>query len=231
MIRLSSQITKILLQHEEYGMGFQIGTVIFSNYSRQRGLIFNASLLCPIDEYQSLTSIQKDYSYALRNAQATNNIIRIEVEPRNLDNIKKVRSSHVNFSEGIRVHAQSKLESGPAEKAEITWTKTGEIFKRFSAYEKDFRITDKNGLVPGTFATTEEDAKNIKNGMEVVARYALENKASANNVFTIKPKENTKLKRGTAEPKYGEPGGGAEVIFVDGTSDNTVTGPVKIPEK
>ena len=62
-------------------------------------------------------------------------------------------------------------------------------------------------------------------------RYALENKKPASNLFTITPPEKTSLRRGTVQPAYGEPGGGVEVIFVNGSPDGTVTGPETIPDK
>ena len=94
----------------------------------------------------------------------------------------------------------------------------------------DFRITDKRGLKPGTFGTTEEDAKQVHTGREAISRYALENKQSANKRFTIRPPGNTPLQEGIVQPAYGEPGGGVEVIFVNGTPDGTVSMPDTIPE-
>ena len=39
----------------------------------------------------------------------------------------------------------------------------------------------------------------------------------------------TILKRGVVQPAYGQPGGGVEVILVNGSPPNTVTGPKQIP--
>jgi hypothetical protein len=83
--------------------------------------------------------------------------------------------------------------------------------------------------VPGTYATTEEDAKHVKTGRDAVKRYALPNPKPAVYVLTIDPPIRTKLKRGVAQPAYGQPGGGVEVIFVNGSPDQTVTGPAQIP--
>ena len=119
-----------------------------------------------------------------------------------------------------------------AEYAPITLTELGEIFKRFSAYTDDKRVTPGKGLTAGTFATTKQDADtNIRTGTDAVARYALPNSKPASNVFTITPARDTELKRGTAQPAYNQPGGGEEVIFVNGLPDGTVTGPVVIPDK
>lgn len=85
-------------------------------------------------------------------------------------------------------------------------------------------------MQPGTFATTAEDAEHVKTGRDAVIRYALENKKSANKRFTITPATDTRLQRGIVQPAYGEPGGGVEVIFVDGTCDYSVSAPDILPE-
>jgi hypothetical protein len=119
-----------------------------------------------------------------------------------------------------------------SEDAPVTLTAAGEVFKRFSAFVEDRRITAGKGLHPGSFATTKEDADaNIRTGMDAVARYALPNPKPACNVFTITPAAEIDLQRGTAQPASSQPGGGVEVIFVNGLPDGTVTGPVTIPEK
>ena len=88
------------------------------------------------------------------------------------------------------------------------------------------------GYRPGTFATTKEDADaHIKTGMDAIARYALPNPNPASNVFTAKPPADTDLQRGTVAPANNQPGGEVEVIFVNGTPDGTVTGPITIPDK
>lgn len=40
----------------------------------------------------------------------------------------------------------------------------------------------------------------------------------------------TSIQRGTVQPDFGQPGGGVEVIFTDGTHRATVSGPTKIPD-
>ena len=89
-------------------------------------------------------------------------------------------------------------------------------------------MTASGAILPGIYATTEEDAKHVKTGRDAVKRYALPNPAPAVYVFTIDPPLRTNLKRGVAQPAYGQPGGGVEVIFVNGSPDQTVTGPAQI---
>jgi hypothetical protein len=100
-----------------------------------------------------------------------------------------------------------------------------------TAYENDRRITADGGLLPGTYATTEADAKNVKTGLEAVARYALPNPKPAVYVFTVKPLKDTPIQRGIVEPEFGQPGKGVEVLFYDGTAPKTVTDRCTIPER
>jgi hypothetical protein len=71
----------------------------------------------------------------------------------------------------------------------------------------------------------------VKTGTEAVARYALPNPQPASNVFTGKPDKDTVIQKGTVAPDFGQPGGGVEVFFKNGTQPKTVTGPVHIPDK
>ena len=119
----------------------------------------------------------------------------------------------------------------PAKDAPVEKTKEKEVFKRFTAYENDRRINPDGSLLPGTYATTEEDAKNVRTGKEAVARYALPNPKPASNKWTIKPWKDTLVQYGIVEPANDQPGGGVEVLFKDGTHAGTVTGPEKIPDE
>jgi len=139
----------------------------------------------------------------------------------------EVLSAELTSKNGFSVVAPMSVKGGTG-----TLTVLAEIFKRFSAYANDKRVTPGKGLTPGTFATTKEDADaNVKTGSDAVARYALPNSKPASNVFTITPATDTEVKRGTAQPANNQPGGGVEVIFVYGLPDGTVTGPVTIPDQ
>jgi hypothetical protein len=152
---------------------------------------------------------------------------------------QRTRNTAFNFSGATRTELLTKgaqyevaAKAEEAKDAPITLTAAGEEFKRFSPYANDRRVTVGMGLVAGTFATTREDADaHIKTGMDAVARYALPSDKPASNVFTINPAADTDLQRGTVAPANNQPGGGVEVIFVNGTPDGTVTGPKQIPDK
>lgn len=120
-------------------------------------------------------------------------------------------------------------EGGPATEAQPEETEEGDVFVRFTAYRNDRRITPGKGLRPGTYATTEEDAKNVTTGSEAVERYALPDPTPAVFRFRIEPSQGTELRRGVVQPAFGHGGGGVEVLFDDGTDDGTVNGPKEIP--
>ncbi len=102
---------------------------------------------------------------------------------------------------------------------------------RFTAYRNDRRITTDKGLLPGTYATTEADSRNVRTGTEAVERYALPDPKPAIYRFRIDPREDTVNREGTVQPAFGHEGGGVEVIFDNGTDKNTVSGPAVLPEK
>lgn len=111
----------------------------------------------------------------------------------------------------------------PAEQAEQETADHPESFRRFSAFRNDRRITPNKGLVPGTYATTAQDAQHVQDGSTAVERYALPNPAPAIYRFRIDLREKTRIQRGRVKPAFGHRGGGVEVIFPQGTSDGTVS--------
>jgi hypothetical protein len=223
-------------------MGYQKVILKLSTSSYEEGFVFNGEYFFKQNELASLSAA--GIWLAERSTEKTSlSIFDITVIPRppaQLRNVRRVAITALNASggqyytrsqyAGIDESTVKASASQAAKDAPITLTNAGEVFKRFSAYENDFRITEKRGLVAGTFATTAEDAENVKTGRDAVSRYALENKQSANKRFTINPVKDTSLQRGVVQPAYGEPGGGVEVIFVNGTGDYTVSGPDLLPE-
>jgi hypothetical protein len=226
MIKIPSLLKARLRTLPEYGMGYQVGVVRLNTGRTERGIILNGTYFVPTDElvgFSALSQLLEEVQATIRASKSSLAIESATLDARPAASLRRVKRIY-SFSAANEKQAAAK-------DAEITLTLRNEIFKRFSAYADDFRVTEKRGLVPNTYATTAEDALNVKTGMEAIARYALENKKSANKVFTISPPEKTRLQRGVVEPAYGEPGGGVEVIFVDGSPDNTVTGPETIAEK
>jgi hypothetical protein len=236
MIILPDRLQSWLSTQPEYAMGYQKVTATLDDGSSARGIVFNSQVFVKETEDSSLV-VREEWSEVLKEAgKSTRSIKAVQLIPRppeTLRGVKRIamaKNATTLFNESYDFPAKSDV--GPAKDAIETPSITGEVFKRFSAYADDRRVTEKKGLTNGTFATTKEDADAFVNtGSDAVKRYALENKKPASNVFTIQPPEETSLKRGIVAPAYGEPGGGVEVIFVNGSPDGTVTGPETIPDK
>jgi hypothetical protein len=204
-------------------MGYQRVDATLRDNKTERGLVFNAELLVLDGEAQATRRsypYNDPYSILLKSAPQSGVEIRaLRVLPR----------EGVAFR-GLETKALEK-KAGSAKDAATEKTKADEVFKRFSAFPNDHRVNADGSLSPGSYATTEEDAKNVKTGSDAVARYALPNSDPASYRFTIKPNKDTEIQYGTVEAANGQPGGGVEVIFTTGTQAKTVTGPDKIPDK
>lgn len=219
MIRLSYPQTSQLLDQPETGMGYQnIRADLRDSLAPRRGTVLNAELLIWETEAPRLLSTQ--YESLLRQASSAD--------------ATKIRSLEVLAPSKqpagfVAERSAADGELGPATDGEPETLPAGEVFARFTAYRNDRRITPGNGLLPGSYATTEEDGKRVETGSEAVERYALPDPTPAIFKFRIEPGEGTELRRGIVQPAYGHSGGGVEVLFDDGTGDDTVSGPEELP--
>lgn len=220
MYYLDEAQQRSLIHQPETGMGYQLVELTTMAFRKVVGIAYNAEIVLEKDEpeqraffrHLALGTHLKSYGQAVREVRL--------LTPGSVE----YRAFMLGETRGAYAAAR-----GPAKDAPVEATKQGEVFKRFSAYENDRRIRANGSLEPGTYATTEEDARRVRTGKDAVARYALPNPEPAVNVFTIKPAAATAIQYGVAQPAYGQPGGGAEVIFTNGTTARTVTGPDKIP--
>ena len=259
MLRIDARLELWLPRQPEYRMGYQKVVATLNTGGTERGIIVNSKVFLKDGEYPWEMRMP-DLSYAENEARKSSLYVKdVQLIPREPETLKGVRHVvlanekfhvlasrkdwEVKVAAAVKSPAYQSLLSekrllelnasnAAAEDSPITLTVLAEIFKRFSAYANDKRVTPGKGLTPGTFATTKEDADaNVKTGSDAVARYALPNSKPASNVFTITPATDTEVKRGTAQPANNQPGGGVEVIFVYGLPDGTVTGPVTIPDQ
>lgn len=230
MIIIPDEIQKALINHAEYGMGYQKVIATLDTGVQKRGIVVNAQVFMD-DAERASQKMFEDWEVIIKEAQKSQrSVVNVQLIHRSAESLRGVRQVALNAKKNLLQESFSAV--GPAKNAPVTLTLEGEIFKRFSAYADDRRVTAGRGLTHGTFATTREDADaHVRTGTDAVHRYALENKTPASNVFTITPPEQTNLQRGMVEPAYGEPGGGVEVIFVNGSPDGTVIGPKRIPDK
>ena len=255
MLRIEPWLEIFLSTQPEYCMGYQKVVATLNSGGTEAGIIVNSRVF--LKEGEMPWQIGYGWDYFLAEAAKSQLIVTtvklIPREPETLRGVRQIAIANEKFhklanrammaansaqgSRQVALLAESRqmemsAKSAAAEDAPVTLTILGEVFKRFSAFANDRRITAGKGLTAGTFATTREDADAyVKTGTDAVVRYALPNPTPASNVFTIRPPEDKELKRGTAQPANNQPGGGVEVIFVNGLPDGTVTGPTTIPDK
>lgn len=249
MLRVEAELADYLSTQPEYRMGYQKVVATLDTGSTEEGIIVNTKLFLKEGEIPWHTLVDWEALLA-QAAQSRLWVVKAKLIPREPETLHGVREVFWKLAERKKTAANSAFgpskekllaesremqliaKSTGAQDAPVTMTISDEIFKRFSAFKNDNRVTKGMGLTKGTFATTKEDADaHVKTGTDAVQRYALPNPTPASNVFTITPAQDTDLQRGVTQPANNQPGGGVEVIFVNGLPDGTVTGPVKIPDK
>jgi hypothetical protein len=177
MIILSDRLQSWLSQQPEYAMGYQKVTATLDDGSTAKGLVFNSQVFVKETEDSSLV-VREEWSQVLKEAgKSKRSIDAVQLIPRPPETLRGVkRVLLANDRRTLLTESQdfaTEAEGGPAIDAPETPTIPGEVFKRFSAYANDRRVTEKKGLTPGTFATTREDADAfVKTGTDAVKRYA-----------------------------------------------------------
>jgi hypothetical protein len=221
MLKLAASQISDLLRQPESGMGYQVVEATLFDSKTKRGVAYNAELLL-FEEEPRRIMLSTPYLKLFESARSATGEIK---------SLRVISRTTVTTLSAREPSGAAVQKAGPAKDGAKEKTKTNEVFKRFSAYPNDRRVASDGSLLAGTYATTEEDAKNVKTGKDAVARYALPNPAPASNVFTIRADKDTDIQQGIVEPAFGQQGGGVEVIFTNGTQPKTVTGPTKIPDE
>lgn len=221
MIVLKERQIEFLRRAPESGMGFQWVELRLRKGAFVNGTAFNAEVVLLEGEPRDLLQQVVAEPEIERAAE------RLRLPLQSADEIEAIRVGTRTWEAAV-VRETTAEESGPADEAPARATSKLEQFKRFSAFLNDRRVTAKNGLLPGTYATTAADATHVQTGSQAVARYALPNPTPAVHRFTIDPPVGVVLQRGIVQAKFGQPGGGVEVIFTCGSPDKTVTLPPDI---
>lgn len=71
--------------------------------------------------------------------------------------------------------------------------------------------------------------RSARTGKDAVRRYALPNPDPAVYRYYLEPPTIIDVRRGTVQPAFGQPGGGAEVIFENGAPSGTKRAQDRIP--
>lgn len=179
-----------LLSQPETGMGYQLVELTTLTFRKVVGVAYNAEVVLERNEPE-----QRRLFLALASG------ILLKSSGQEVREVRALSSAPAEFRAFMLGEPKAAYASahGPAKDAPVVATKAGEVFKRFSVYAHDHRIEADGSLKPGTYATTEADARQVRTGKEAVARYALPNPEPAVNVFTIRPVAATAIQYGIVQ--------------------------------
>lgn len=219
-INLTASLTKRLLEQPESGMGYQMVQVKTTNqWLTKEAVVFNAEMLFYLEEKElKILSESESFDLIKKYASLSTDIVDITVK------------SKISFKKFANIQESDSTKG--ADNAPVESIGLANIFKRFTGFVNDNRMNTDRSLKPGTYATTELDAKNVRIRIDAIKRYALPKENTAKYVFTIEPIQGTKIQKGIVQPNFNQPGGGIEILFVNGTTTSTVIIPPKeVPEK
>jgi len=206
----------------ETGMGYQvIEAARYGKASKDRFVVFNSELIIDLDTRFSdfrRQIIVEGYS----RISAKSESLAIETGTISLVPRKEITESRILTESKKKEKRRHPDGKGAADSPEEP-ANGEEIFVRLSAYANDKRIDfEKKKLIPGTYATTKSDYRDcVDLNDDPIDRYTLPNDEKIKWAFYIRPKRNDVLQRGVVQPAFGHDGGGIEIYFEKGTSENT----------
>ena len=220
--RASTGLQEDLLSNCESGMGYQIAE-IQSDLVTTWFLVLNAEVAFPLPEFipinrlgfwipfrEKLSNSDIRWLYdSIEPASATS-------EPETAANLDELRGTVSR----VLTHGSYASTSRP-----------GESFVRYTAFHRDRRINSDGSVPSGTYVTTQTERPHVPSGLAAVSRYSLPNPTPALYTFTISPPSGVDLWCGTVVPKFGQAGGGVEVLFNAPLPPGTAHGPKVIPER
>jgi hypothetical protein len=211
-----------LLSLPESGMGYQVieGKLFLEDTIRQY-VVYNCELVIDLDTNFNANQrqvLEKGFTTTLAESKSwlisTDSIhlvsSKLPYEIKNLTYNKITKNKRHSGGKGAK--------ENPKE-----YTDGNETFVRISAYENDKRIDfNKKRLIEGSYTTSLADYYDcIITDDEPIDRYALPNDEKVKWAFYIRAKSVDVLQRGVVQSAFGHEGGGIEVFFENGTSDNT----------
>lgn len=228
-MKTSERLRQALLKHHELGMGYQAAYI-----GRAWYLVFNAQVALPIQ--LQLDSERADPGQLSRPLSEWLK----EDDFRWLNSWAELAAPQ-NGEEEPATPQQGAIEALDKLSGSVSCVQThgsyasasrpSEIFVRYSAFNPDFRISRNGSVRQGTYVTTVTDMPHVPSGLAAVGRYALPNPAPALYIYTMSPPSVVGLQCGTATPKFGQAGGGVEVLFTAALPAGTARGPNVIPER
>jgi hypothetical protein len=108
------------------------------------------------------------------------------------------------------------------------------VFHRFSAFKNDRRVNASTGdFLPGTYAAPQSEVRLVPTGFAAVGRFALPNVKPASHHYVVQAPSGTAVTFGAVAPAFSQAGGGVEVVFPSGVTNNATpyVPPSTIPDE
>jgi len=214
ILRIGRETESRLLDLAESGIGYQIVL-----HEEQPWIVFNATITLPLNELNEVRFSEEDYALISGNPESES-IMALAVD--NFDtNISVIFST---LDAELR-HPSLKLNVCQTPLAPNNYfisPNWAHAYYRFCPYSIDKRVDRAGNFRPGTYGTTYADLHFVPSGFAAVGRYALPNPASAAFISSIVTFDRPNLV-GTATPNFGQAGGGVEVLFNAGATNQPGT--------
>ena len=214
-----------LLSLPESGMGYQVveGKSYLGNEFK-RFIVYNCEIAIDLDKdffVNQRKLVEKGFAAILSDKENWS----VKTETIQLISRKVLYESRL-LSDNNRIYKRRHSGGKGATENPREYADGNETFVRLSAFENDRRIDfEKKRLIEGTYSTTLSDYYDcIHTDDNPLDRYAIPNDEKINWAFYIRPKKIDILQRGEVQPAFGHEGGGIEVYFVNGTSEETFYG-------
>lgn len=213
-----SEALYLATKYPESGMGYQIFDATWSRIEARFFLALNGEFVIPFSSRTELRiELGRLGSLGLEEIQQHASLISFDAEP-------QLAAQQLGWRLATSLLDPS-IQTDPALRAIITTQEVvgvrlvdePRLYVRYSAFPNDRRVLSDGRFVPGTYATTFNDASMTPSGFAAVGRYALPISIAAQFLFPIVT-DASPIYIGTATPNYGQAGGGVEVLFPAGAS-------------
>ena len=209
-----------LLALPETGMGYQIIEAIKpGGYFPEQFVVYNSELIVDLDHtFSDFKNRIFNEGYAQMFSKADSLSLS---NPRLVGKIPNEQNQWMSKSK--KVHIGRHYFGLGATDCIVQNANGVESYVRLSAYENDNRIDFANKrFKPGTFSTTVNDYETCRiYNDEPVDRYALPNDERIKWTFYVNPTIYDTFQEGIVQTAFEHEGGGIEIFFANGTSENS----------
>ncbi|MFC1924041.1 hypothetical protein ACFLXA_01570 [Chloroflexota bacterium] len=213
--RISDQAAESLINLPESGMGFQV-----IRYRSDNFIVINATIIFPLNNITKRGFSEEEYRLLYYDPTDPEASQISQLEIMDLPGELPIVFSHLDRElQDIGLELTfNKTATSPPEY--VISPRRPYSYYRFCAYPYDKRVDKKTGnFFAGTYATTYNDLHFVPSGFAAVGRYAIPIPTSAQFVSQIITCDPPTL-MGTSPPNFGQAGGGVEVLFNSGATNN-----------